>query len=206
MRNATLVVMAKAPELGRVKTRLAASIGPMRALAVYIRLLRHTMAVASAWPGPVLLAWTGDESALAGFGATNWARQHQRGDSLGERLAAALGVGLAATPCAMVIGTDCPALTPSHLERLHQLALATDCAMGPATDGGFWGFATRRLGAVVALAAPDLPWSTAHTGAAVRGHLRRRGFDCALGPPLSDLDTVDDLHRAGWSTWPPLES
>lgn len=202
MHDATLVVMAKAPELGRVKTRLAADLGPVRALLVYRRLLAHTTMVAATWPGPVLLSWTGNEAMFADFVPANWTRQRQRDGTLGDRLAAALGAALAASPRAVVIGTDCPALDLRHLHHLDALLAAVDAAMGPARDGGFWGFATRRLGAAATLAEPGLPWSTAHTGVALRTALLRRGISCALGPCLDDVDTTADLRRVGWLDGP----
>lgn len=202
--EAALVVMARAPERGRVKTRLAAAVGEDGALAVYRQLLAITAATAAGWPGPVLLAATGDGAAFAGTGLEALPRVEQTGESLGERIANAVLAGLRCAPAAVVIGTDCPALRREHLDELVGLlagigtgaAAGADATFGPAADGGFWGLATGVPRAAALLAAREVPWSSPATLRECRALLERHGLTVRLGSTLADLDVAADLRVA----------
>ena len=195
----TLVVMAKEPRLGRVKTRLAAAIGEQAALAIYEHLLRITGAAARAWRGPVVLAVDGDPDAFAGGGGGDFAaaeRVRQPAGGLGPRIATALQEGLARGGAVVVIGSDCPGLTAAALHDVAALLDRHPVAFGPATDGGFWSIATRdpRTAAVIGSAA--IPWSSPATLGAARDALAAADLTAALGTVLADCDTHDDLRAA----------
>jgi hypothetical protein len=196
LRDTTLVVLARAPEPGRVKTRLAQVIGVDATLRVHQQLLALTAAVARQWAGPVLLVSTGDASMFRGTDCEGFLRCDQSEGSLGDRLAAAVRAGLQLASRALIIGTDCPSLQTRHLKCLVEALATCDCAIGPATDGGFWGLATGSARAADVLATPSLPWSEARTLARVRHELHACGFSTRLGPTLSDLDTKADLDAA----------
>lgn len=191
-----LVVMARAPEPGRVKTRLAAALGSARALQVYRDLLEVTARAVLSWRGPVLLAATGDAGAFADTPLRALPRCRQVEGGLGARIAAALLRGLGLAPRAVVIGTDCPALRAAHLQAVAALLDGAPAGFGPATDGGFWAVASRDVAAASAIATPGLPWSSPGTLAAVRAQLQAVGLASRLGPVLADCDDADDYRRA----------
>jgi len=199
MARSALLVLARYPEPGRVKTRLAAGVGEQRAFEVYERLLRRTATAATA----VVAA---DRSLTVTVHVTPAYRIDamrtylpdprvgfcpQPDGDLGERLEAAFALAFAGgADRAVAIGTDCPDLDEHVLcEALHRLD-GTDAVLGPSTDGGYY---------LVGLSRPrpelfrDVPWSTDAVLRVTLERLHAQGAHVALLPRLSDLDTADDL-------------
>lgn len=192
----SLVVMAKAPEYGRVKTRLARTLGADAALQVYRELLAITATAAREWSGPVVLAVDGDAERFAAHDFPGAARVPQVGDGLGPRIAAALEAGLAHAAATVVIGSDCPRLTPAALHAVAALLAHAPVAFGPAADGGFWAIATNDARTAAVVASAPVPWSSADTLASLRQALAAAGLPSALGIELADLDDEHDLRAA----------
>lgn len=191
-----VVVLAKAPVRGTVKTRLAAAVGDDEALAVYQQLLARTAAALAPWPGPVVVLTAGDRSA---FGDGYWRRLPggpQPAGPLGTRIAAALRAGLARAPVAVVVGTDCPGLGVRELAAVAALAGEGRVGLGPCPDGGFWAIAAASPAAAAAIERGSIPWSSADTLAATTARLGEAGFAVAHGPTLADVDHEDDLATA----------
>jgi len=196
MRDTSLVIIARPPLLGRVKSRLAVAIGAPAALAVYRQLLHRVATVQAAWPGPVCLlaehndGW--DDTGLA-----HLVRRLQPSGGLGPRIAAGLAWGCSVAPQAVVIGTDCPALSIPHLTAVAAgLNATTSVAFGPAEDGGYWALGVTALAPMSLLSADDLPWS--QPTLLVESTRRLQTHECAwhCGPRLADCDEVTDLHAA----------
>ncbi|SDY88323.1 TIGR04282 family arsenosugar biosynthesis glycosyltransferase [Hymenobacter psychrophilus] len=188
----SLIIFARHPELGRVKTRLAAGIGNEAALEAYRALLAHTRAVVA----PLAVhktAWLVGDNAPAA--AADWAGFEQRpqpaGD-LGQKMQAAFAYDFARpVEAAVIIGTDCPGLTPGHLTAAFAALRTHDVVLGPAVDGGYYLLGMKRLH-------PEFfankPWSTATVRAETLADAARLGLQVHLLPELQDLDTVDDLR------------
>lgn len=193
---ATLCIFAKAPETGRVKTRLAATIGDEAALRVYQELLTVTGAVARVWPGPVLVLGTGDEQALAASPLGAFERQAQVAGGLGARLRAGLASALASNDTAIAIGTDCPFLDLAALQAIDDLLGNHDVAFGPAADGGYWSLGVSRASDLPVVCADDLPWSQADLLTASEQACIAARLTIARGGELADLDDADDLDLA----------
>ena len=205
MPDPALVIIARAPELGRVKTRLAAGIGDARALLVYRQLLEVVSVAQAAWTGPVLLTTTGDAAAWAGTRLGHLLRRPQATGGLGSRIAAALQWGLDAAGSAIAIGTDCPALRHTHLQHLATLLATAPVAFGPAKDGGYWGVAVSDQRAIPIIADDAMPWSTPDILKVSRQRLEHAGIPHATGDTLADCDDADDLEAAvtaGFLSWP----
>ncbi len=182
----TLVVIAKAPVPGRVKTRLCPPLAPSQAAQLAEAALADTLAAVSrARATRRLIALDGPPGAWlpAGFEVVA-----QRGKGLDERLAAAFED--AAGP-ALLVGMDTPQLTPAHLdEGLAALERPeVDAVLGAARDGGYWAVGLRRplRGAFL-----GVPMSVAHTGAAQRARLRTLGLRVVELTRLRDVDRMDD--------------
>ncbi|MFJ6574093.1 DUF2064 domain-containing protein [Streptomyces sp. NPDC091292] len=185
----TLLVLAKEPLPGRVKTRLTPPYTPTEAAALAEASLRDTLAVVCAAPAArrVLVLdgapgpWLPDGIEVV----------PQSGGGLDERLAAAFA---GCTGPALLIGMDTPQLTPELLAP----ALApdawrtTDAWFGPAEDGGFW---------ALGLAVPDpallrgVPMSTPTTGADQYARLTGAGLRVRELPRLRDVDTAADATQ-----------
>lgn len=196
--DAHLLVFARVPALGRVKSRLAAGVGEVAALAVYHELLALTRA-AIAEAGVPATVWLADAAGAAPTAteAREWAgltAQCQLAGNLGERMAAAFAAAFAAGAGRVaIIGTDCPGLRASHLQQAFALLDAHEVVLGPATDGGYYLLGLRQP-------TPELfqnkTWSTATVLADTLADARRLGYRVACLPELRDVDTAADL--AAW--------
>lgn len=196
MPQARLAIFAKAPERGRVKTRLAASVGDDQALAVYRALLATTAGVAAAWDGPVTLHAAGDDQAWASTPLASLPRRPQCDGGLGERLAHGLSWELTQGSTALAIGTDCPLISVDALHSIAQGLQDAKVVFGPSTDGGYWCLGVRSHQAIATCCDQGLPWSSTELLAASQTACQRAGISHALGPILPDLDDEDDLRTA----------
>ena len=183
MTDASIIVMAKAPLPGRVKTRLGPPCTPEEAAALAEAALADTLRAALSTTGAarVVLALDGGHGWWRDAGARVIA---QRGKGLDERLAHAFAdVG----GRSLLIGMDTPHVTPALLDD----ALATldrdgvDAVLGPAADGGWWALGMRRPDARALL---GVPMSTRWTGDQQRARLGSLGLRVELLPTLADVD------------------
>lgn len=195
MTTPTLLLVAKAPVPGLVKTRLAAEVGEAAATAVAAAALLDTIEACTLAVGPdrCRLALSGDladgvradeiRSVLAG-----WTIAPQRGNGLGERLANAHAD---VTGPVVQIGMDTPQVTPAGLMTVADGLDAADAVLAPAEDGGWWALALRDPSAATALR--DVPMSTPQTYAATRSALEGLGLRVAAGERLRDVDHLADV-------------
>ncbi|GAA1520623.1 TIGR04282 family arsenosugar biosynthesis glycosyltransferase [Nocardioides humi] len=192
----TVLVLAKAPVAGRVKTRLAADIGVAAAARVAAASLLDTLAVCTSavGPGRCRLALEGDlAEAVAGLrlcrAVEGWSVVGQSGDGLGDRIAGAFA-GLAGP--VVQIGMDTPQLTSGLLLDAAARLDGYDAVLGPAEDGGWWLLGLRDPAAATAVAA--VPMSTPRTGELTRRALEDAGLSVATAPVLRDVDDLSDLR------------
>jgi rSAM/selenodomain-associated transferase 1 len=195
----TLVVFAKDPVPGQVKTRLAAAIGDGDAASVYRELAERTLDTACAARAAGIVGrvelWCDPDAARPAF--VEWRERYgvdgyaQRGADLGARMRDALGHVLKNGVPALLIGTDCPALDTDYLARAASALATHDAVLGPAADGGY----------VLVGAARDvdlfsaIPWSTPRVMAETHARIAALGVTALELPPLWDVDTADDLAR-----------
>jgi len=197
--HARVLVMAKAPAPGRVKTRLGNDIGPDAAAEVAAACLLDTLVACSEAVGPrrCHLALDGDlADAVRGTElertATGWARSRQRGAGLAARLVQA-HADVAPGPGPVVqIGMDTPQVSRELLSAAAAWLETTDSVLGPAEDGGWWLLAVRDTRSVRALA--GVAMSTPTTYADTRRALERSGLTVATTHRLRDVDTVADAR------------
>ncbi|OYV89626.1 MAG: hypothetical protein B7Z68_11990 [Acidobacteria bacterium 21-70-11] len=188
-----VVVFGRAPQAGRVKTRLAAAIGARAAAQAYRAVLEHTLveAVASGFPVTLALA----EAAGAG---TAWAPppgvgvELQAIGDLGARMAAAFAAHFAAgAEVVVLVGSDIPRLGAAMIRHAAAACGRVPVVLGPAVDGGYVLVAQRSPG--VAMFA-GVPWSSPDTLAATRERLALLGTGHEELETVRDIDTVDDLN------------
>lgn len=198
MSGPLLVLMARQPLPGRVKTRLQADSDGATAAAVAAELIRGSAALARrGWDGPVELhAWPdGDHPLLAEIAREHGLvlRPQARGD-LGAKMHAALARGIETRGACAVMGCDVPHCPPPALRRARGLLAEGRAVLGPASDGGFW-----LLG--LTHAEPTLfeqvAWGSSDVRARVLANAARAGVavDATL-PCLRDIDTWPDLVAA----------
>jgi len=194
-----VLVVAKAPVEGAVKTRLGARVGMARAADLAAAALADTLAACTAAFGSsrCALALEGDlEKAVGGAGlraaVDGWTVFPQQGDAFGERLRLAHEEARALLDVPVVqVGMDTPQLTPAMLLRAAgSLVAPHDAVLGPALDGGWW---LLGVGDPTLLAGlDDVPMSTSTTGAATRALLLAAGAQVHEVEELRDVDTVAD--------------
>lgn len=180
-----VLVLAKSPVAGRVKTRLCPPLTPQEAAAVAEAALADTLdAVAACTAGRRILALDGAPGPWLppGFEVVP-----QVEGPFDQRLAAAWD---AAGGPGVQIGMDTPQVTAGLLDDALGSLDTTSAALGLAEDGGWWAIGLRQADARVFL---DVPMSTRRTGAAQLARLHRLGLDVTPLPPLVDLDTIADL-------------
>jgi uncharacterized protein len=189
-----IAILAKAPLPGLAKTRLAPALGADGAASLQARFIERAVTTAQAAAiGPVTLWVTPDrhhpafQTIAALFGV---ALAEQPDGDLGARMLAAIA---AARGPAIVIGTDCPALTPEHLHAAAQaLADGVDVVIVPVEDGGYGLIGMQRP--QPALFA-GMTWSTASVMAETRRRLTRLGLSWREPARLWDIDVPADLER-----------
>jgi hypothetical protein len=196
-----LLVLAKAPVAGRAKTRLCPPLTPTQAAGIAAASLLDTLDVVCAVPGTVpMVAWTGELAAARcraelALSLRRTVRFEQRGDGLGDRIAAAHAEAARRAPGAplLQIGMDTPQL------RTHDLADAVaplrapdgpDAVLGLATDGGWWALGLRdpRTARVI----ESVPMSRADTGQLTLRALHAAGLRVDPLAERRDVDTAED--------------
>lgn len=181
-----LLLLAKQPAPGLVKTRLCPPFTPVQAAELAAAAITDTLAVLAGCPAARrVLVRTGQLFAPAG-----WDTIDQRGDGLGERLHNAYRDTARRGTATLLVGMDTPQLSPAVVARTIEKLAHADAVLGPAEDGGWWGLAVRdpTLAAVL----PGIPMSTGTTGIRTAAALRRAGARVAIAEPLRDVDTAED--------------
>ena len=189
----TLIVIAKAPVPGRVKTRLTPPFTPAQGAELAGAALADTLeVVAGARFSLPVLALEGDPGLVSV--PARFAVVAQAGGGLDRRLAAAFKEAAIRDPGpALLIGMDTPQVTGPLLEACMPTAWE-DATFGSAEDGGFWSLGFRRPREVdLDRLLFDVPMSTDVTGAVQLGRLTEAGLRVRMLPVLRDVDTIDDV-------------
>ena len=178
-----ILLFAKAPVPGQVKTRLCPPLSPEQAAKLHrifvAGTIRKTAAIA-----PVQLYTDIPTDAWTEFIV---ARKLQCAGSLGARMFAAFS---ASCLPAMILGCDAPHLPESHIGTL--MKSEADVALGPAEDGGYWGIHCRRIHPQMF---DGVEWSTRRACEQTMNASRACGLTVELGPLWWDVDTPADLAR-----------
>ena len=196
-----LIIFAKLPEPGKVKTRLAADLGNERAAEIYSQLARDIISRVSEsdhyqtyifYDPPEKKAevagWLNDSidpEAVSFF--------PQQGVILGERISLAFEkVFSSNADRSVIIGTDCTDLTRELIEDSFKALRVYDAVIGPAEDGGYYLLGLNRFRPELF---QDIEWSTRHVLGQTVERLQESGLRYKVLKTLSDIDNLDDLKR-----------
>jgi hypothetical protein len=190
--NEALLIFVRPPELGKVKTRLAAQIGAQKALDVYIRLLQHTKKTVSALSCHQFVFTTGKQhdDFWKSFNL-----QQQTGKDLGERMQNAFqslfekGYGKV-----LIIGSDCPSLTAAIIQKGFEALDENDMVIGPAEDGGYYLLGMKRMHTRIF---HNKQWSTNTVYADTLKDIEVLALRYSTLPMLNDVDELKDVPE-GW--------
>jgi rSAM/selenodomain-associated transferase 1 len=188
-----LVVFARCPEPGRVKTRLARVVGDDVAAALYAAFVTDLRARFATAPFAVRWAVAPPDAGFAArFAIPPAATFVQRGDVLGARMHAAFArVRDEGFARCVLIGSDMPQLAHATVERAFAALDAADLVLGPACDGGYYLIAARRPLDVFS----GIAWGTETVLAATRARAAERSLTVALLDEDFDVDEIADLER-----------
>jgi uncharacterized protein len=184
-----IILFCKEPILGKVKSRLAKSLGDEKTLQIYTQLLRHTLKVilSSGYRYSIFLA----EPLKTDFFSKHSSNIFiQEGKTFEDRLFNALQLRLHHSDHVVVIGSDCPEIKVEHLQIANEYLNDFDMVIGPALDGGFYLLGTKSISPLIF---NNIVWSTEAVCLqliqnAQLADLKIRELEC-----LTDIDTYDDL-------------
>ncbi len=192
-----LLIFAKAPVPGQVKTRLIAELGPDRAAKIHTQLLHRTLCLASNFSQYSTQLWCSpsiDHIVFQKYSQEFSVSLHnQCGDDLGKRMDDAIQQTLDSRAFAVLIGCDCPVLVLDDLLAASRaLERGFDCVLGPAEDGGYVLIGLRR-------SAPDIftniDWGSDRVYQQTLSRLTDLGMSYFELPVRWDLDRPADLAR-----------
>ena len=194
--NPCLAVMCKQPQRGKVKTRIAATLGDDVAVEMYRCALADTLALALSIDDVThALSYappTKDGQRYFEQAVPSFALIPQAGATLGERIGGTLALLLANYSPVVLIGSDSPDLPVQIVKRAFEALHGTaDVVLGPATDGGYYLIGLRSMHPILF---EGIAWSTAVVAQQTRELASGAGLQLVQLPFWHDLDTVADLN------------
>jgi len=188
-----LILLAKNPVLGTVKTRLAAHIGNEQALWVYEQLLAKTVSVLSQLPYKVVVFYHQEVPAQRLLIPQSIQHLPQKGQDLGARLHHAFQWGFAhdyGPIC--VLGTDLWELTPTLVHTAFESLQKKEVVIGPANDGGYYLLGLKKPTPTLF---ENISWSTDQVLSQTKALLDLETVGWL--PEQNDIDTFNDLQHSG---------
>ncbi|MBS1517774.1 MAG: TIGR04282 family arsenosugar biosynthesis glycosyltransferase [Bacteroidetes bacterium] len=189
-----IIVFAKNPVKGNVKTRLAADIGIDKAHDIYVKLLKHTHDITKDLECGKFLYLTErkDEQLFDG----NYRQELQNGPDLGERMKRAFDeVFKKGFRKILIIGTDCPGLNPEIINTAFEKLNENDFVLGPTDDGGYYLLGMKKTSAYLF---EDIVWSTEEVLSETVKRIEKNKKSHFLLNKLKDIDDLEDLQKTGF--------
>ena len=191
MREA-LLLFVKNPRPGRVKTRLGRTLGDAEALRIYLLLLARTRQTALQTPVDRLLFYSDFIDEEDDWDPAFFKKLLQSGSDLGERMYRAFETALPTHNACLLIGSDCPGITPELLRVAFDHLQQNDLILGPSTDGGYYLIGLRRP---IRLLFEAVEWSTGKVLAQTLDKARTLNLSWHLLPALTDVDEEADWEQ-----------
>jgi len=186
-----LIIFYRNPEIGKVKTRLAATVGDERALQIFRKLSFHTKDVTEKLQADKIVFYSDAIDLMDIWSNAAYLKTLQHGDDLGERMKNAFQNAFEngyASVC--VIGTDCYELTSEIIDRAFEGLRSADTVIGPARDGGYYLLGMNRLHPEVF---DGKAWSTETVFRETIRDFDDAGLTYVILPVLRDVDKAEDL-------------
>ena len=186
--------MARRPELGRVKTRLAKGIGAVDATRFYRQTTASVLRRLGRDPRWRTMLSLAPDHAIddGGLSPLTLPRIAQGEGDIGERMQNIFEVGPPGP--VVIVGSDIPEIETEYIASAFHALGRTDVVFGPADDGGYWLVGMRRRPRVVDIFG-DVRWSSEHALADTAANVVRAGLTYELVARLSDVDTMEDFNR-----------
>ena len=195
MKNAALVLMARAPEAGKVKTRLQPALTPAQCASLYEAFLRDAVALAASMEGFISFLAYAPASSTAIFerlAPPDMELIPQRGDGLGHVMDNLINDLISrGFPRVVLMGSDIPTLQPQTVRCSLTLLEKSDVCLGPSSDGGYYLIGARRP---VSALFQDVPWSTPSVLKVTLDKAKQAGLSVDLLEEMGDVDLPEDLE------------
>ncbi len=195
MSDHLVIVFAKTPAPGQVKTRIGATVGMEAAATIYEQMLQTVLKESAPHEDWRRVIAVTPESDLSYFSEPGQTLLSQWGSDIGKRLSHALRFGVqSGADRVIIIGSDIPSLTAADLAEAFARLETEPCVVGPSLDGGFYliGSAANHAGAVCEALNADIAWSTPQVLHQLQAASRQIGLPLSLLPVKQDIDTYED--------------
>ncbi len=190
MKENTLLIFVKNPQVGKVKTRLAKTIGDKKALSIYQALLKLTERVTAPLNVVKMVYYNEWIEKYDVFSEKDYHKALQANGNLGEKMKQAFKTEFEnGAKKVVIIGSDCPEIETSILEKTFKELDTHQIVIGPAVDGGYY---LLGMNTFYPFLFEDKPWSTAEVYSQSVGAIQKHKLDYFTLPTLRDIDTEED--------------
>ena len=188
--NNALIIFTKNPVYGKVKTRLAATIGKKKTLEIYTDLINHTFLITKNFAGDKIVFYS-DEIISDDVWKNGYSKQRQHGNDLGEKMKTAFDfIFKNKNSKAIIIGTDCPELNEEIISKAFIQLDKHDIVIGPAADGGYYLLGMKKIQHQLF---KNIEWSTDNVCKTTINLCKQNNLNYFLLPTLHDVDEEKDL-------------
>jgi rSAM/selenodomain-associated transferase 1 len=190
-----LIIFVRNPELGKVKTRLAKSVGDEKALEIYKALLDHARETVLQVNVNRLLFYVDRINQNDDWSKDNFSKIVQEGEGLGDRMHHSFVVALKQHEKAVIVGSDIPQINANIIKEAFEKLDDHPFVIGPAIDGGYY---------LLGMRSPtpelfdDMVWSTPDVFDQTIKRMQNLGGTWHELPTLSDIDYIEDWEKYGW--------
>jgi rSAM/selenodomain-associated transferase 1 len=191
MKKKLLIIFCKNPELGKVKTRIAATMGDEKALAIYYKLINYTQQQTEILPFDKVVYYSNHVDREDSWGNEVYEKDLQKGNDLGERMHHAFLESFAQRYSSVcIIGTDCIEITKAVILEAFNVLEKKDAVLGPAKDGGYYLLGMNKLHSNLF---QNKNWSTDSVANDTIQDFESLKLSYSLLPILSDVDEEKDV-------------
>ena len=188
-----LIIFVKNPVKGRVKTRLAITIGDDKALEIYKKMLVYTLKISKELDCKKAVFYSDKIDEHDMWHKAGFDQFVQRGNDLGERMHNAFRYAFSQNfSRVVIIGSDCLELEKEMMEKAFQALMDNDVVLGPAKDGGYYLIGMKKLYPALF---QNKQWSTSQVFQNTMKDIGRLKIRTKLLPVLSDIDEEKDLYN-----------
>lgn len=186
-----LIIFYRNPELGKVKTRLAKTIGNEKALSIYLKLANHTRVITQDLQVDKVVYYSHFIDTEDAWPNQLYKKKLQSGEDLGEKMLHAFEEGFQnGYQKICIIGTDCFELNSFIVSKAFAQLKKEDAVLGPAKDGGYYLLGMNQLLKEVF---QNKEWSTDSVASSTLQDFKNKNVSCSLLPELTDVDEEKDL-------------
>ena len=188
-----MIIFVRQPEKGKVKTRLAATLGDEKTLAIYIELLKHTRKISSAANADRFVFYAGHIPENDLWSIPGFTKRLQNDLDLGQKMKGAFSVLFEeGYDKIVIIGSDCFELSTEIIEQAFKMLNEKEVVIGPASDGGYYLLGMKKLWPFIF---ENKQWSTENVFQQTLLDLKKEGIPYSELITLADIDTEEDWNN-----------